>query len=325
MDTWVLQQINDRDHLEQLAPRLRRAVADTDAVGISLRFPWDTLERDPTLLDRGRELTDRFSVRFMAGQHTPAGALGAASYSITTRQGRRLVPCPFIYDGQTNAGFVEAWTRFAASLSGWCHDNDVDLLHLSWWAQEWAELNHGIEVRTQPGYSEHAWLEAHRALVNRGAALAGDHLTVELPLSGYGPITRVAPDLAQAMIDTGAPWVIQGNGWTAGREFGQNRDDVEADLARLWDLPLRRAVQAIQPGPQPWEPMFTRAAEIGCGYVEVYLASFEGDGADILADQIARHATPPAPDPDPADQPLTRRQLAAELRRFADLLDPADG
>ena len=43
--------------------------------------------------------------------------------------------------------FLDAYDAYLGKLATWSRANGVKLLHLSWYGQDWAELNHGKEVR----------------------------------------------------------------------------------------------------------------------------------------------------------------------------------
>jgi hypothetical protein len=148
-----------------------------------------------------------YSVRFMAGRHTPERVFeqGARFYLAGSRKranaaGAEKVPTPFLANGAPNAVFEAEYERFVARLASWCRENDVHLLHLAWYGQDWAELNHGREVRSLEGYSFDNWLRAHLRLVDIGLKYAGDDLAVELPFSGYGPLTEAASRFADYVV-----------------------------------------------------------------------------------------------------------------------------
>ncbi|MDH7571404.1 MAG: hypothetical protein QHJ73_17645, partial [Armatimonadota bacterium] len=188
--TWVLQQANSVEELNRLrAHPLQMALKTPYLRGFCLRAPWRAVDEDFALYEAGlklaREHGVQFSVRFMAGRHTPARvfALGCPSYR---NERGEAVPAPVLPDGLPNVVFEREYDRFVGRLARWCRANGVRLLHLPWYGQEWAELYHGREVRALPGYTYDNWLRAHRRLLEIGLKHSGPRLSVEFPLSGHG-------------------------------------------------------------------------------------------------------------------------------------------
>lgn len=148
--TWVLQQAGSREELERAVQQsVGAALATPHIRGFCLRVPWKAVDEDFALLEAGLALARQrklaCSVRFMAGRHTPARVFTAGSpYYLNAA--KEKVPTPFQADGIHNAVFEREYRRFAGRLAGWCRANDVHLLHLAWYGQDWAELNHGKEV-----------------------------------------------------------------------------------------------------------------------------------------------------------------------------------
>ncbi len=130
-------------------------------------------------------------MRFMAGRHTPTRVFdkGCAFYtksSPNVKQKRSLLPsmptAPRTRSSRSN-------TRLWSGGNRRCI-NHVHLLHLAWYGQDWAELNHGKEVLALRGYTFENWLKAHQRLIDIGLKYAGEGLAVELPFSGHGPCAR---------------------------------------------------------------------------------------------------------------------------------------
>jgi len=76
--TWVLQQTSSKAELERILPTVLALALGTPHVrGFSLRVPWRAIAADLSLLEAGRKIARErnlaFSLRFMAGRHTPAG------------------------------------------------------------------------------------------------------------------------------------------------------------------------------------------------------------------------------------------------------------
>jgi len=74
--TWVLQQVSSVQELERLVPQSLEPALKTPGIrGFCLRVPWKVVDADFALLEAGLKLAQRhnlaYSVRFMAGRHTP--------------------------------------------------------------------------------------------------------------------------------------------------------------------------------------------------------------------------------------------------------------
>jgi hypothetical protein len=227
--TWVLQQVANREELDRIAPTTISPALKTPRIrGFCLRVPWKAIDEDFSLLAAGRDLARRhgvaFSVRFMAGRHTPARVFenGARFYLVPAgrRAGQDIgekVPVPFLSDGSPNLVFEKEYERLVERLATWCREHEVHLLHLAWYGQDWAELNHGREVRALEGYSFDNWLQAHLRLLDIGLKYADHDLAVELPFSGYGPLTEAASHFADHVVARLGPYnrrfYCQANGW----------------------------------------------------------------------------------------------------------------
>lgn len=284
--TWVLYQVSSTDDLERMRSRILAALALPGVTGFSVRFPWDAVDMTGTatthpVLDLAyaiaQEAGKRLSIRFMAGAHTPARVFDAgASYFWWNGE---KVPLPWDNATGTNDVFLTAYSAYVRKLAAWSRSHGVSLLHGSWYGLEWAELNHGSEVRAAAGYTQDKWLQGHRELVDRLAAVAGPDLAVELPLSGYGNLsTGQSASLADHVMETvGARsnrFFLQANGWDETREWGSLSDVVESQMDTIWDKPIQRGLQMIQPDGYDWSRVFANARAVGATYAEVYLPSF---------------------------------------------------
>jgi hypothetical protein len=182
--TWVLEQARSAGELQ--SPAIDTALKTPGIRGFSLRVAWSDIDGGTALLDAGLKVANAhhvaFSIRFMAGRWTPARVFAAGSPFYTV-QGQK-VPTPYNADGSPNRVFEKAYADELEALDGWCHQNAVHLLHLPWYGQEYAELNHGVEVRSQRGYSYQNWLRAHEDLVDIAARHMSPDLAVEFPLTG---------------------------------------------------------------------------------------------------------------------------------------------
>ncbi|MCR4413846.1 MAG: hypothetical protein NUV77_15610 [Thermoguttaceae bacterium] len=298
--TWVLQQVASEPELRRLAEKtLKPALTMPHVRGLCLRVPWKAIDRDFSLLEAGlkiaREHRVAFSVRFMAGRHTPGRVFekGCRHY-LTDRRPAERVPAPFLEDGSPNDVFEKEYEALVARLAGWCRANGVRLLHLAWYGQDWAELNHGREVRALRGYSYENWLRAHRRLVDVGLKYAGADLAVELPLSGHGPLTEAAAALADHVVARIGPsnpiFFCQANGWGPRGDWGAPTPEIEAAFDRVWQKPILRGQQAIQPSDYDWPELYRKLYENRATYCEVYAPSFTLKRKDKLAEEIRRFA-----------------------------------
>ena len=298
--TWVLQQVGSREELARLTPEIiEPALAIPGVRGLSLRVPWSAIDEDFDLLEDGLQIVrDRdlaFSVRFMAGRHTPVRVFDqGARFYLVGQPPVIKVPAPFTEDGGPNEAFEAEYAATVERLAEWCRANGVRLLHLPWYGQDWAELNHSRQVRSLPGYSYEAWLAAHKRLLDIGLAHADEWLAVEFPFSGHGPLTEAAAELADyvvAQIGPASPrFFCQANGWNPEGEWGAPNADTEAAFARVWERPLFRGLQAIQPAAYDWHRMYERAHAVRATFVEVYAASFTLERREELAEAVARFA-----------------------------------
>jgi chitodextrinase len=295
----VLQEASSVTDLQNLRPQIESALSLPGVVGFSLRFRWKTVDSDFSLLDQGLAVAQTrgkaFSVRAMAGRHTPERVFDAGSPYYVLTSGEK-VPAPFYPDGSPNTLFEQAYDEFVGRLAAWSRANGVKLLHLPWYGQEWSELNHGAEVRAAPGYTLNTWLEAHRRLIDIAARHSGADLAVEMPLSGSGPLANgPSAALADHVIATvGADsdrFFVQANGWGPNGDWGTTSATTEAQFDQIWLKPVRRGEQAIQPQDYDWTLLYGYLYANDATYAEVYTPSFSLARKDLLAAEIARFAS----------------------------------
>ena len=339
--TWVLQQVSGQEELNRLVPTTVSPALKTPHVrGFCLRVPWKAIDRDFSLLAAGRDIAQRhgvaFSVRFMAGRHTPEHVFdkGTPFYMVTV--GRRTggsaaekVPAPFLPDGSPNTVFEDEYNQFVQRLASWCRENDVHLLHLAWYGQHWAELNHGKEVRVLEGYSFENWMRAHIRLLDIGLEYAGDDLAVELPFSGYGPLTEAACRFADHVVTRLGPhngkFYCQANGWGPRGDWGAPSADTEAAFDKVWQKPICRGQQAIQPSDFPWSQLYEKLYQNRSTYCEVYAPSFLDKNHDVLAEEIGKFAEHwkqnLSPHPPSTDMPKPNPPGTPQAGRAPKLLD----
>jgi hypothetical protein len=249
------------------------------------------------------------------------------------------VPAPFLFNGSPNVIFEKEYQQFVERLASWCREHEVHLLHLAWYGQDWAELNHGREVRALEGYSFDNWLQAHLRLLDIGLKYADGDLAVELPFSGYGPLTEAASRFADHVVSRLGPhngkFYCQANGWGPRGDWGAPSAETEAAFDRVWEKPICRGQQAIQPSDFPWSVLYEKLYQNRATYCEVYAPSFLGKNREQLADEIRKFAErcdepsgqplPKTPKPKGSDAWLGDGNVAAGARmthRFAAAYDP---
>jgi hypothetical protein len=121
--TWVLQQAASPNELQR---ELRRSLAtafETPKIrGFCLRFPWKAADEDFSLIEAGLKIARdhgvAYSIRFMAGRHTPdrVFAKGCRFY-LGGRGGNEKVPVPFLADGSPNSVFEAEYEAYVNRLA----------------------------------------------------------------------------------------------------------------------------------------------------------------------------------------------------------------
>ena len=166
--TWVLQQVSTATELSRQAAAIDSALALPGVTGFSMRVPWNALDKDPTLLDKGLALAEargkEFAIRFMAGRSTPERVFTAGAHYFTSSKGEKI-PAPFAATGTAgNPAFEKEFEKTVAGLADWSRDHGVSVLHVPWYGFQWAEIYNGAEIESATGYSWSSWLEGHRRL-----------------------------------------------------------------------------------------------------------------------------------------------------------------
>jgi hypothetical protein len=329
--TWVLQQtLNETELNNLLAGQLGLALDENNIVGFSHRVPWSAVDTNFDLLDAGYDAAAsrglQYAPRFMAGRWSPArifnSPINCPSYP---RPGTgEPIPRPFTTAGAANTIFEAQWDAFVDDLESWCRGKDVRLMHLAWYGQDWAELNHGIEVRSLTGYTYARWRNAHTRLIDLALTHADADLAVEFPLSGYGPLSsntgspgaRDLADHAEAALGGCSDiFFCQANGW--GQDHGVSgigdwgAPNIATETAfdsDVWTTTLYRGQQMIQPFDYAnWDDIYGVLYTNNATYCEVYAPSFFTAGgaaqphlsdlrAEIAAfDTYVQSATPAPP------------------------------
>lgn len=289
--TWVLVQVTDEQQLQRWSSTISTVLQSYNVRGLSLRVPWDVMT--DSLLDEGKAIADAagkaYSIRVMAGHFTPQWVFdsGSPSYIVNGDE----VPTPFFPDGSSNTVFEAAYGGLVSYLADYSRSRGVQLLHLPWYGQDWAELNNGAEVRSQPGYSEAALIAAHERLLDIAIPFSGGDLAIEFPMSGYGPLQNVSQQLTQyivASVGPNSPRVyVQANGLSPDGDWGAPDPSVEAQMDQaVFSQNVLRGEQMIQPQTYDWGQVFSQVTGNGADYVEIYLESFPQSGSGTLASAI---------------------------------------
>jgi hypothetical protein len=284
--TWVLHQVSTATELSRQAAAIDNALALPGVVGFSMRVPWEALENDPTLLDKGLALAEargkEFAIRFMAGRWTPDRVFAAGAYSFTSRAGD-VIPTPFAPNGTPgNPVFEREFDKTVAWLAGWSRDHDVALLHVPWYGFLWAEIYNGDEIEALPGYSWASWLEGHRRLADIALSYSGPDLAIEFALSGHwGTHGAGAGEVSDAIVDLSGPnsgqAIVQGNGHGVYNNKTTNR-------------PIVHAKQMYDGKDYDWAMLYSILVTNDERYLEVYTTSFTQPNKASLAAEIAKFA-----------------------------------
>jgi hypothetical protein len=285
--TWVLQQIGSAADLDRQAADIKRALAVPGVTGFSMRVPWSAIDKDLTLLDKGRALATgakkKFSIRFMAGRYTPKRVFDAGAYSYVAATGDRM-PKPFSNTGAAgNPVFEREFDAVVARLVNWARNNSVSLVHLPWYGYLWAEIYHGEDLQATSGYSYAAWLAAHKKLVQLAYARAGNGVAVEFALSGHwGGRNTGSTDVSNAIVGVAGTWsrymFVQGNGLGRFNNKATSRE-------------IYHAKQMYDGGNYDWTAMYRNLYDNDERYVEIYTSSFSLTGAKQLATEAQRFAS----------------------------------
>lgn len=331
---WAVQQIASKADLANLATMLADAKATVPALGgLSLRMGWRQYEADKSVLDAAKQIADdlglQFSFRFMAGRFTPVRLLEQMiPGGYTAMLDGERIPIPFGADGSHNYLFEQAWQELVTELADWYEDNDCHLLHLSWYAGAWAELNHDDEIRNAPGYTIDRFIDGHLRLIDIAGEIAvGRPLVIEFPATGHGPLPVISGAINKHTIEVFGSGsrraVLQMNGWSdTGLVGAPNMATATALLSAIADPPVLKAVQAIQPWSTPQNPkpgalapkfpQFTveqvraalaKADSVSSAYIEVYLPTFlTKNGGVVWAQPLGEWIAPSAMARDPRNE-----------------------
>lgn len=295
--TWVLQQVKDTTDLGRQKPNIDAALALPGMRGYSLRCPWASIDTSLSLFDAGKALPaargQAFSVRFMAGVHTPARIFDIGAYHYLL-DGRRC-PKPFADDGTPgNPVFEREYEAATKRAAAWCRANGVKLLHLPWYGRLWAEIDAAAEtVGRAKGWSYAGWLTGHKNLVDIASRYVGDDLAIEFALSGYwgtnakasGELVTYARAKLGANIDWSQRFYVQSN--VLG---GKKADGSYYNANPVGTRPVHHGLQMYGTGDYDWPVIYRKLYEQRSTYVEVYTPSFSGANRAGLAAEVKRFA-----------------------------------
>ena len=284
--TWVLQQVTDKAALDRKAAAIDAALASSGVTGLSLRVPWTAIDTDLSVLTRAAELAKargkQLSIRFLAGQNTPARVFNEGAYFYTV-DGKK-VPKPFSDTGAVgNPVFERNYQAAVTKLATWSRNNGVKILHLPWYGYKWAEIYNGNTVQAAKGYSQDAWMKAHMRLLDIGLAASSSNLAVEFALSGdWGGNGSASGALADRIVAVAGDWspraLVQGNGLGTWNTPSTNR-------------PVFHAKQMVGGGDFDWANIYSMLRANDEAYVEVYLDSFSGANKAALLSQAQSFKT----------------------------------
>lgn len=295
---YVTQQVSSVAEIRSKMADFEDAEETVEAAnGRSIRFPWKAYEADKNIATAGRPTTlPHYALRSMAGKHTPTAKMGR-----TITENGTTYPSPF-GDAQGNPNTVfldhlEAHYRELAAILDATDEVDP-ILQWTWYAKEWAEIYHGPAVRAAQGYTVDKFIDAHKALIDRAAAVQRDFpgVVMGLQLSGHGPIAGISAGrvLVDELVEHAATVfepgraIIHANGWSYRGQWGQSDPDVDETMDAAFEAAheggLYVGMQAIQPwGQNATYPQYTaqqvalafaQADVVGTKSIELYMPSF---------------------------------------------------
>lgn len=290
--TWVLQQASSVRELDRHAPAIRAALRHDGVIGLSLRIPWDAIEKrqghyDLRLLRRAKELVGgkQLSIGFMAGRYTPSFRRGhSMTYDGSSTGGRGRgaeIPLPFARDGGPNDVFERGWIRVARRLAAWGEHHGVRLLHLSWPGLLWAELALVDQMMRQPGYSYATARNTHLRLLTAGLRLSTPRMHVAFATTGHAP-NELRMDIQRRLLASPR----------AGRCYFQANNVAPSGSGLPSDPPppKRGAQMVLGSNSYDWAAVYRAVREMYASYLEVYTTSFSGGTSSQLLAQAAAFA-----------------------------------
>jgi hypothetical protein len=287
--TWAMLQVSTPTALKWFSPSINQALAVPGIQGLSLRAPWSSITSGLSIYAGGLQLTraahKNLAIRFVAGVDTPAQFLGNST--ALQGGGGRLIPLPW-GPGTTathfvaNGTFVAAYKATVVELATYARANGIRELHLPWYSGATAEIYLGPEIQRAPGYSLQNFILGYEQLINVAMSVAGNGLTVELPMSGIGTGQVVRP-LEQ--------YIVSRYG-TDPPGFIAQWNDLGSGGPSISDPGLATGRQMIGQGDYNWPAAYATLRAEGSTTLEVYLQSFATGLSHygLLRQQIASFA-----------------------------------
>lgn len=229
------------------------------------------------LLDYAKAKADanglKFAFRIMAGRYTPPrvfDTLGARSY-VDSRVTPLRSPVPFNTDG-TQETIFGPWLIAAIQneLSSWATTNGASILHGSWYACQFSEVNLDDEMSQLQGYNYNTWLAAHNAITDAMGSVMTLETAVEVPLSGNGCTT--------AGIVTVITVTNGGSGYTSGATASYSSGSATATVQVSGGVVTGLTITNAGSGYDPKNPPTITISPVGAGSGA---AAFAGIGISI--------------------------------------------
>ena len=269
--TWAMLQVSTSTALKWFTPSISQALAMPGIQGLSLRAPWTSLDPSLSIFAGGLQITRaahvNLAIRFIAGEATPAQFLGNSTV-LQGSSGRRI-PLPWGAGSTStsfvpNTTFINAYRATVNQLATYARANGIRELHLPWYSGPTAEIYLGPEIQTAPGYSPQNFLDGYEQLINVAMSVAGNGLTVELPMSGIGTGQVVRP-LEQ--------YIVSKYG-TDPKGFIAQWNDLGNGQPSITDPGLATGRQMAGQGDFNWSAAYATVRAEGSTTLEIYLQSF---------------------------------------------------
>jgi hypothetical protein len=283
-------QVSSTSALKYFTPSINQAMTIPGIQGLSLRAPWTAITSNLSIFAAGLQVAHadhvNLAIRFVAGEDTPAQDLGNSTV-LAGSDGTRI-PLPW-GAGSTatsfipNSTFVSAYTATVDELATYARANGIRELHLPWFSGPTAEIYLGPEILSAPGYSLENFLDGYEQLINIAMSVAGNGLTVELPMSGIGTGQVVHPLEQYILGKYGSDprgFIAQWN------DLGNGQPEVSAPG-------LDTGRQMAGQGDFDWAAAYQTLRAEGSTTLEIYLQSFAPGlaGYAQLRQEIASFAT----------------------------------
>jgi hypothetical protein len=269
--TWAMLQVSTSTALKWFTPSINQALAMPGIQGLSLRAPWTSIDPSLSIFAGGLQITRaahvNLAIRFIAGEDTPTQFLGNSTV-LQGSSGRRIplpwgagsTPTSFI----PNTTFIAAYKATVDQLATYARANGIRELHLPWYSGPTAEIYLGPEIQSAPGYSIQNFLDGYEQLINVAMSVAGNGLTVELPMSGIGTGQLVHP-LEQ--------YIVSKYG-SDPKGFIAQWNDMGNGQPRITDPGLATGRQMAGQGDFNWSAAYATLRAEGSTTLEIYLQSF---------------------------------------------------